>query len=177
LGFADRVIIAAWDDPTTAGLLVATTSLSIGPIMVSVLFFTPRRGAIVRRELSAGSLRSRSFLAPWIGGLTVAAGATLVGIGLLAPEARPTPMAIITLTAVSGIGTVNGILREIRYFGADSRYTVIVDAISTGLLLIALVILYQLGAPVWAGFLAAAVLHGLRCLGLASLDGTYRAHG
>jgi hypothetical protein len=167
IGFADRLIIAAWDDPATAGLLVATSALAIGPVIVSISYFTPRRGAIVRGEISVREISSGSFLLPWIGGLTIAFVAALTAISALPFEARPSIASIVTLAVVSGLSTIGGVLREIRFFGANSRHSAIIDFASILLLAIALVALHSIAAPVWMGLLAAAVIHAMRIIGFA----------
>jgi hypothetical protein len=167
IGFADRLIIAAWDDPATAGLLVATSALAIGPVIVSISFFTPRRGAIIRGEISARELVSGSFLWPWIGGLTIAFVAALTSISALPPGARPSVTAVVTLAVVNGLSTIGGVLREIRFFGANSKHSAIIDFASTLFLAIALITLHSIAASVWMGLLAAAVIHAMRVVGFA----------
>jgi hypothetical protein len=167
IGVADRLIIAAWDDPATAGLLIATSALAIGPVIVSILFFTPRRGAIVRGEISTSELVSGSFLWPWMGSLTIAFATALTAISALPLEARPSIAVMLTLAVVTGLSIISGVLREIRFFGANSRHSAIIDFASILLLAIALIALHSVAAPVWMGLMAAAVIHAMRIIGFS----------
>lgn len=163
LGLTDKLIIAAWGDDRAVGDLVAANALSVCALFVSIFFFTPRRGAIVRCELPLHSLLSRGFLVPLAAGIVVSVGAAVTSVYALPPDSRPTPMSIAALAVLAVVSASGGVVREICFYRSSSGYLAITDALCLVALMASTFIAKQAGLPMWFAICSGAVVHGLRC--------------
>jgi len=166
LGYTDKFLIAAWNTQMTAGLLIVCSCLAIQSMMVSVIFFTPRRGAIVRRKLSLRVLLSAAFVLPVLGGLLVASIAAVFAIQALPMEGRPSNVEVALLALLATVSGIGGVIREVIYYRESGLRPVLIDAGGVIAIFVAANILMWIGAPIYAPIGAACFFHAARIVAM-----------
>ena len=171
LGYGDRLAIALWDGPGTASMVVAASCLSLQSVAVSTFFFTPRRGAIVRREVAPSAFASRAYLLPAAGGLAAAAALAAASLAGFAADARGSLADVAVLACTAAATTLGGMLREVAYYRSSGAALARIDGIAMAVAAASVLGAWWLGAPLAVAFAALLAVQAVRSAALVRACG------
>lgn len=168
IGYGDRLAVALWDGPDTASLVVTCSCLSLQSVVVATFFFTPRRAAIVRREVPMSAFASRAYILPAAAGLAAGAAFATASLAGFAADARAPLAAIGAAAAASVATTFAGIVREVCFYRASGSRLAVVDGCALAAAAAASFGAWAAGLPVSVAFLSLAAVQAARAAALAA---------
>lgn len=166
LGYGDRLAIALWDAPGTASMVVAASCLSLQSVAVSTFFFTPRRNAIVRKEVPASVFATRAYLLPALAGLAAAVALAAASLAGFAAEARGGIADVAALACSAAAGTLGGMLREVAYYRSPGSALARIDGIAVAAAAAGVLGAWAAGAPLAVAFAALLAVQAIRSAAL-----------
>ncbi len=167
IGYGDRLMIALWDGADTASLVVTCSCLSLQSVVVSTFFFTPRRAAIVRREVPMSAFASHAYLVPAAAGLGAGAAFAAASLAAFGADARAPASAIAAAGAASVAATLAGMVREVAYYRSAGRPLAAIDGGALAAAAGAAFGVWASGMPVSVGFMCLATIQAMRAAALA----------
>lgn len=170
LGFGDRLAIALWDGKDKASLVVMCSCMALQPVVVATFFFTPRRAAIVRREVPISVFASRDYWLPAGAGLAAGIAFAVASLAGFAADARASPTAIGAASIASLAVTLAGIVREVCHYRLPGRSLAAVDGGALAIFAGGAVLAWAIGLSVAAGFGWLGAVQAARAAILAALS-------
>ena len=162
LGYGDRLAIALWDTPGTASMVVAASCLSLQSVAVSTFFFTPRRNAIVRKEVPASAFGTRAYLLPALGGLGAAVALAAASLAGFAGEARGSTADVAVLACSAAAATLGGMLREVAYYRSPGSTLARIDGVAVAAAAAGVLGAWAAGAPLAVAFAVLLAVQAVR---------------
>lgn len=168
-GYIDRLLIAGWHDTSSAGYMIATICLSVPAMIVSTVYFTPRRHAIVAGDIGYQALGQRDFL------LCIGMGAVISGIGcgivmlLLPSDEMPSITALLALSAFQIISAAMIFVREVAQYHARPAHLAACDFGFLVLSVLACITAFFAHASLAVAVSAVALTQGIRLVWLVLL--------
>lgn len=166
LGYGDRLAIALWDTPGTASMVVAASCLSLHSVAVSTFFFTPRRNAIVRKDVPPSAFATRAYLLPALGGLAAGVALAAASLAGFADEARASVADVAVLACTAAATTLGGMLREVAYYRSPGATLVRIDSIAVAAAATGVLAAWATGAPLAVPFAALLAVQAVRSAAL-----------
>lgn len=174
LGFGDRLMVSLWDGPDTASLVVLCSCMNLQSVVVSTLFFTPRRAAIVRRDVPMSAFATRAYLAPAALGLGAAVAFAAASLAAFSGDSRASVAAIAAAGAASVATTLAGMAREVVHYRAPGGSLAVIDGGVLGMASIATLAAWAAGLPVHVGFVVLAAAQSARAAMLCTIAVRHR---
>lgn len=166
LGYGDRLAIALWGTPGTASMVVAASCLSLQSVVVSTFFFTPRRNAIVRKDVPPSVFATRAYLLPALGGLAAAVALAAASLAGFAGEARAGVADVAVLACTAAATTLGGMLREVAYYRSPGATLARIDGIAVVAAATGVLAAWATGAPLAVAFAALLAVQAVRSAAL-----------
>lgn len=168
IGYGDRLLISLWAGTDTASLLVTCSCLGLQSVVVATFFFTPRRAAIVRREVPMSAFASRAYLLPALAGLCAGLAFAAVSQAGFAPDARAPVAAIAGAAAASAATSLAGIVREICFYRTTGSRLAGIDGLALAAASAGAGAAWWTGLPVSVGFAWLAAVQAVRAASLVA---------